>query len=56
VLLGAGLSDRRSACPRFILYAYEVAESLLSTQGTSAQKKERSALLRRLVLSRLGGA
>lgn len=46
-------SDRRGARRAFILYAYEVAESLLSTQGTAAQKRERSALLQRLVQTRL---
>jgi AcrR family transcriptional regulator len=33
----------------FILYAYEVAESLLHQQGTEAQKAERRALIERLI-------
>jgi hypothetical protein len=37
----------------FLLYAYEVAESILSNQGTSAQKRERSALAEKLLLTRL---
>ena len=49
--LGFAIGEARARA--FILYAYEVAESMLSTQGTAAQKKERSALLQRLVLTRL---
>lgn len=37
----------------FLLYAYEVAESILSNQGTPAQKRERSALAERLLLAKL---
>ncbi len=49
--LGYAIAEARARA--FILYAYEVAESLLTTQGTAAQKKERSALLQRLVTTRL---
>lgn len=49
--LGFPIAEARARA--FILYAYEVAESLLTTQGTAAQKKERSALLQRLVTTRL---
>ena len=49
--LGFGIGEARARA--FILYAYEVAESILSQQGTAAQKKERSALLQRLVSTRL---
>jgi AcrR family transcriptional regulator len=49
--LGFAIAEARSRA--FLLYAYEVAESLLARQGTAAQKKERSALLQRLVLARL---
>jgi AcrR family transcriptional regulator len=49
--LGFPIAEARARA--FILYAYEVAESLLTTQGTAAQKKDRSALLRRLVTTRL---
>ena len=49
--LGFGIGEARARA--FILYAYEVAEFILSQQGTAAQKKERSALLQRLVSTRL---
>ncbi len=49
--LGFSIAEARARA--FILYAYEVAESILSQQGTAAQKKERSALLQRLVSTRL---
>jgi AcrR family transcriptional regulator len=49
--LGFPIAEARARA--FILYAYEVAESLLSTQGTVAQKRERSALLQRLVQVKL---
>lgn len=49
--LGFPIAEARARA--FVLYAYEVAESLLVRQGTAAQKKERSELLRRLVLTRL---
>lgn len=34
----------------FLLYAYEVAESILCNQGTDAQKRERSALAEQMLL------
>jgi AcrR family transcriptional regulator len=37
----------------FALYAYEVAESLLSNQGTQAQKAQRRALVEHMVLAPL---
>lgn len=49
--LGFPIAEARARA--FVLYAYEVAESLLARQGTAAQKKERSALLQRLVLAKL---
>lgn len=49
--LGFPIGEARARA--FILYAYEVAESILAQQGTAAQKKERSALLQRLVSTRL---
>jgi AcrR family transcriptional regulator len=52
--LGFAIAEARARA--FMLYAYEVAESLLATQGTPAQKKERSALVQRLVLTRLAVA
>jgi AcrR family transcriptional regulator len=54
--LGFPLNEARQR--GFLLYAYEVAESILSRQGSDAQKRERSALAERLFLTRapLGGA
>lgn len=49
--LGFPIGEARARA--FILYAYEVAESILAQQGTAAQKKERAALLKRLVTTPL---
>lgn len=49
--LGFPIGEARARA--FVLYGYEVAESLLSGQGSAAQKKERSALVERLLLARL---
>jgi len=49
--LGFAIAEARARA--FMLYAYELAESLLAGQGTAAQKKERSALVQRLVTTRL---
>lgn len=46
--LGFDLVEARHRA--FLLYSYEVAESILSNQGTDAQKRERSALAERLLL------
>jgi AcrR family transcriptional regulator len=45
--LGFGIVEARSRA--FLLYSYEVAESLLSTQGSPAQREERARLVERLV-------
>lgn len=47
--LGYDIGEARARA--FILYGYEVAESLLPRQGNAAQKTERSALVERLLLS-----
>ncbi len=47
--LGFGIAQVRSRA--FVLYAYEVAESLLFNQGTPTQKLQRSQLVERLLLS-----
>lgn len=52
--LGFGIAEARSRAA--ILYAYEVGESLLHSQGTAAQKADRSALLERLLLTTLPAA
>jgi len=49
--LGFPIAEARARA--FALYAYEVGESLLSNQGSAAQKSERSALVERLLLTRL---
>ena len=46
--LGFSIGEARSRA--FTLYAYEVAESLLSNQGTEAQKADRRALLEQLIV------
>ena len=48
--LGFSLSEARQRA--FLLYSYEVAESILSHQGSPEQKKERSALAERLFLAK----
>jgi AcrR family transcriptional regulator len=49
--LGFPLAEARQRA--FLLYSYEVAESILSNQGNATQKRERSALAERLLLTRL---
>jgi len=49
--LGFAIPEARAR--GFALYAYEVAESMLSNQGSAAQKAERSALVERLLLTRI---
>jgi len=46
--LGFTIAEARARA--FTLYAYEVAESLLSNQGTESQKADRRALLERLIV------
>ena len=46
--LGFDIPEARARA--FALYAYEVAESILSNQGSAAQKTERCELVERLVL------
>lgn len=46
--LGFDIPEARARA--FALYAYEVAESILSNQGSPAQKAERCALVERLLL------
>jgi len=50
--LGFDIAEARSRA--FLLYSFEVAESLLFNQGTPSQKKQRSALAEELLLTRLG--
>ena len=45
--LGFGLAEARSRA--FLLYSYEVAESLLAAQGAASQRQERASLVERLL-------
>ncbi len=49
--LGFAVEDARQRA--FLLYGYEVAESLLHGQGTAAQRQARAAYVERLMLQRL---
>jgi AcrR family transcriptional regulator len=49
--LGFGVEE--AAMRAFLLYSYEVAESVLNRQGTAAQKQARSAFVERLMLQPL---
>ena len=53
VFQALGFDDHEAAMRAFVLYSYEVAESVLSRQGTAAQKQARSAFIERLVLQPL---
>jgi AcrR family transcriptional regulator len=48
-----GFDDHEAAMRAFVLYSYEVAESMLSRQGTASQKQQRSTFIERLVRTRL---
>jgi hypothetical protein len=45
--LGFGIAEARSRA--FVLYSYEVAESLLSPQGGESQRQERARFVERLL-------
>ncbi len=49
--LGFGIAEARSRA--FLMYSYEVAESLLSHQGSAAQRQERGRFVERLLLQAL---
>jgi AcrR family transcriptional regulator len=51
--LGFSLNEARMRA--FLLYSYEVAESVLSRQGNAAQKRERSEFVLRLMQQALPG-
>jgi AcrR family transcriptional regulator len=48
-----GFGAEEAAMRAFLLYSYEVAESVLNRQGTAAQKQARSAFVERLMLQPL---
>jgi AcrR family transcriptional regulator len=50
-----GFAPGEARIRAFLLYSYEVAESLLNRQGTAAQKQERSAFVLRLIQQPLAG-
>ena len=50
-----GFAPDEAAARGFLLYSYEVAESLLNRQGSTAQKQARSAFVERLALQPLAG-
>ncbi|MBX3602043.1 MAG: TetR/AcrR family transcriptional regulator [Rubrivivax sp.] len=50
--LGFGIAEARSRA--FLLYSYEVAESLLAAQGSGSQRQERARFVERLLLQPLG--
>ena len=45
--LGFGIAEARSRA--FMLYSYELAESLLASQGSAAQRQERARFIERLL-------
>lgn len=47
--LGFGIAEARARA--FALYSYDLSESLLSSQGTDAQKSERRTFMEKLLLS-----
>jgi AcrR family transcriptional regulator len=49
--LGFSITDARARA--FLLYSYELAESLLASQGTASQRAERAQLVERLIQQRL---
>jgi len=49
--LGFSITEARSRA--FLLYSYELAESLITPQGTAAQRNERALLVERLVQLKL---
>jgi AcrR family transcriptional regulator len=54
VFAALGFEAEEARLRAFILYSYEVAESLLGRQGNAAQKQERSAFMARLMVQPLG--
>jgi AcrR family transcriptional regulator len=49
--LGFSITEARARA--FLLYSYELAESLLASQGTASQRSERAQLVERLIQLRL---
>jgi AcrR family transcriptional regulator len=49
IFAALGFDAKEARCRAFLLYSYEVAESLLHRQGTSAQREERSLFVEQLL-------
>ena len=49
--LGFSITEARARA--FLLYSYELAESLLASQGTASQRSERAQLVERLIQLKL---
>lgn len=49
IFAALGFAAAEARCRAFLLYSYEVAESLLHRQGSSAQREERSRFVERLL-------
>ena len=49
IFAALGFDAEEARCRAFLLYSYEVAESLLHRQGTSAQREERSLFVEQLL-------
>jgi AcrR family transcriptional regulator len=54
VFSALGFSIAEARMRAFLLYGYEVAESLLHRQGTASQRQERSRFVEQLLQQRLG--
>lgn len=54
VFAALGFAPVEAAQRAFVLYSYEVAESLLTRQGSAAQKQARCAFMLRLAMQPLG--
>jgi len=48
-----GFSKEEAAQRAFVLYGYEVAESILHGQGTPGEKKDRAAFVEQLILAKI---
>lgn len=53
IFAGLGFAGAEARMRGFLLYSYEVAESLLHRQGSAAQRQERNAFALRLMQQRL---
>ena len=53
IFTGLGFAAEEASLRAFMLYSYEVAESLLHRQGTAAQRQQRAAFVERLMLRKL---